>query len=66
MLVADKEILTVGIIDDDPDARQNYMWTLEDAHFFPAQESGPLNDLKTCVDSLFKRVDAVLCDHHLR
>ena len=56
----------VGVVDDDVEARQSYAWTLEDADVEPADEDGPLGDLESYASTVVGRLDAVLCDHHLK
>jgi len=59
-------IETVGVVDDDEEARRSYTWTLEDAELQVADEDGPLGDLEPYASDVADRLDAVLCDHHLR
>jgi len=59
-------ISTVGVIDDNPEARQSYEWTLQDANVETIGEAGPLGELQEFVGRAVNRLDAVLCDHHLR
>jgi hypothetical protein len=64
--VADRDINAVGIVDDDPEARGSYEWTLEDAALQPVEEAGPLGELHDYAAGAAARLDAVLCDQHLR
>jgi hypothetical protein len=66
LTIADKEIDKVGIVDDNATARDSYFYTLEDADVAPVREVGPLGSLKEYVGGVCGRLDAVLCDHHLR
>lgn len=67
MLTIDRRtITTVGIIDDDPGARESYGWTLQDADVDPVAVTGPLGPLGDFVEQAKQRWDAALCDHHLR
>lgn len=64
--IEDKTIENVGVVDDDPSARESYELTLEDAAVLPKGEVGPLGALSDFVKSARERLDALLCDHHLR
>jgi hypothetical protein len=66
LTIGHRTISTVGVIDDDPGARESYQWTLQDADVSPIGEAGPLGQLANFVDQAKHRMDAVLCDHHLR
>jgi hypothetical protein len=66
LTIEQHEISTVGVIDDDPGARESYGWTLQDADVEPRPEIGPLGSLATFVRTAKTRWDAALCDHHLR
>jgi hypothetical protein len=66
LTVADKTVSTVGIVDDDPSARQGFGWTLQDANVDAVEENGPLGQLNEFVTRASRRFDAVLCDHHLK
>jgi hypothetical protein len=64
--IEDKAISTVGVVDDDPGARQGFGWTLQDANVNTVEEKGPLGQLNEFVINATGRLDAVLCDHHLK
>jgi hypothetical protein len=64
--IADRDIELVGIVDDNPEARQSYEWTVEDADLRPVEETGPLGNLDDYLAAAVPRLDAILCDHHLR
>jgi hypothetical protein len=66
LTIDDTRISTVGVVDDEPGAREGYELTLEDANVEPIGEVGPLGDLRDFVRDVRGRLDAVLCDHHLR
>jgi hypothetical protein len=63
---ASRTVQRVGVIDDDEDARIGYTWAVEDADLEPADERGPLGSLNAYARSVVGRLDAVLCDHHLK
>src|ERR1035438_3862082 len=64
--IEDRTISTVAVVDDDPGARESYEYVLQDAHVTPVGEAGPLGQLADFVGEAKRRMDAVLCDHHLR
>lgn len=66
LTIEHRTISTVGVVDDDPGARESYQLLLQDANVDPANEVGPLGELANFVDQAKERLDAVLCDHHLR
>jgi len=55
----------IAIIDDDGPVRDSYEPTVEDLGLRPMPESGPLGDMKTCIEVVRAKADAALCDHHL-
>jgi len=61
------EISRVAIVDDQPESRKSYGYTVENADFKPVSETGPLGSL----DEYFKKrdirtvADAALCDFQL-
>lgn len=58
-----KSIKTVWVIDDDPDVRATYEYSLEDLQLVAVNQSDPLPDLATLLTSI--KADAAICDHHL-
>jgi CheY-like chemotaxis protein len=66
ILIGDRNITRVGVVDDNPAAREGYTYTLEDAELVPHEEIGPLGDLNSLLKRVASEVDAVLCDFHLR
>jgi hypothetical protein len=66
LTIEERTIATVGVVDDDPGARESYELLLQDADVYPAGESGPLGTLTDFVVKAKQRMDAVLTDHHLR
>jgi hypothetical protein len=66
LTIEDRIIATVGVVDDDPGARESYELLLQDANVDPSGESGPLGTLADFVVQAKQRMDAVLTDHHLR
>jgi hypothetical protein len=66
LTIEQRTISTVGVVDDDPGARDSYKLTLQDANVDPVGEAGPLGNLDDFVGQAKQRLDAVLCDHHLR
>jgi hypothetical protein len=66
LTIEDRTISTVGVVDDDPGAREGYELLLQDANVDPTGEAGPLGTLADFVVQAKVRMDAVLCDHHLR
>lgn len=66
LLVADREIARVSIVDDDEGAREGYEYSVEDLELVPVQEAGPLGSLEEFVSRTARGSDAAICDHHLR
>jgi DNA-binding NarL/FixJ family response regulator len=66
VLVLDRSIDRVAVVDDDPQARRAYGLTVVDADFTLVEEIGPLNSVSAGVASLRTRAEAVLCDQNLR
>ncbi len=66
IILANKAIGRISVVDDDPAALQGYQYVVEDLGVIPLPQSGPLPP----IDEFFKRVtsesDAVLCDYHLK
>ena len=62
-----EKIGTVSIIDDDPEARTGYGYTIEDLNLKPLlQDMGPRDDLDTYIELVGAKADAILCDYRLR
>jgi hypothetical protein len=66
LTIEDRTISTVGVVDDDAGARESYGLLLQDANVVPSGETGPLGTLADFISQAKTRMDAVLCDHHLR
>jgi DNA-binding NarL/FixJ family response regulator len=64
--ISTRDINRVGVVDDEPSAREGYQWTLEDADVTPVLEGGPLGSLEDYLAVASGRLDAVLCDQHLK
>jgi hypothetical protein len=59
-------ISRVEIIDDDPDARAGYAYTVEDMDLIPILADKPrYTNLDEFVNSVYGRSDAAICDYHL-
>jgi len=63
--IAGHEIRHVGVIEDDPGAREGYQYTLEDMDLKPVLEEGPLGRLEDYMAGQAERYEAAICDHHL-
>ncbi len=66
--ILDRPIDRVLVVDDQPDAREGHTWLLEDAHFEPVLEPGPLDSdprayTRRVVEQM--QVEAALCDERL-
>ncbi|NGY61625.1 hypothetical protein G7043_22100 [Lentzea sp. NEAU-D13] len=66
MEIGGRTVHRVGVIDDDEHARQSYSWAVQDAQLEAVAQNDPIVDLARYTDDLLGRVDAVLCDQHLR
>lgn len=66
VLLLDRRIDRVSVVDDDPDARDVYGYTIEDAELVPVAEDGPLMAVDRSVREIADHAQAVLCDHYLR
>jgi hypothetical protein len=64
--VLNRTIETVAIVDDQPEARESYEFSVIDAQLSPVLEEGPLPDLGRYQEVIRERADALLCDHRLR
>ena len=64
--LGDREIEKVLVVDDDPEVRSSYEYTLEDVEVEPVLQVGPLPDLDAYQRSIVDEGDAALCDHHLQ
>jgi len=62
----DREIQHVAIVDDDPGARGAYRWAIEEAHFVPVEEGGPMTSVSDSLVKIHSSAEAVLCDLRLR
>ena len=65
MLIHDKEISRVLIVDDDPEARASYAYPVEDLELEPFMFEGPVGPPESFIANV-KPSDAVVCDYHLR
>ena len=59
-------IARVLIVDDDPNAREGFGYSIEDLGLEPVFEGGPIEDVASFLGSLPERADAILCDFNLR
>ena len=64
MLIRDKEISRVLIVDDDPAARDSYAYPIEDLELEPVKVEGPV-DPGSFVDGV-EPCEVVVCDYHLK
>jgi hypothetical protein len=61
-----RTINTVGIIDDEPDARAAFQFPIEDMGLTARPEAGPLPDIEGFVGKILRSTDAAICDYRLR
>ena len=64
--LARREINNVLIVDDDPAARDSFSEIIVDMGLSPINEPGPLDDLKSFVNSVRQKADAVFADYRLK
>lgn len=60
-----RNIRTVAVIDDQPDARDTIAVDLEYLSFEPRPLDGPFRDISAVLASVVGQVDAAVLDHHL-
>lgn len=65
MQILDREISRVFIIDDDPEARESFTYTIEDLELEPVEFTGPISSANDLIGSV-ESTDAILCDLHLK
>lgn len=56
----------IAVVDDDPSCRDAYKQIIDDIDATPILENGPLDAVNVYVPVLKSRVQAVLCDYHLK
>lgn len=56
--------LTVAIVDDNPDSRDSFGYTVEDANLSPLPEVGPLGDVQEAAGAVLA-ADVLLSDYNL-
>ena len=64
--IANHEIRKVLVVEDNPNAREGYQYTLEDMDLEPVLDRGPLGNLENYIAGVTSRCDAAICDHHLK
>jgi hypothetical protein len=66
IMVQDREVTRVAIVDDQPESREGYGYIVENADLVPIDESGPLGSLQEYLDGqITNRADAGICDFQL-
>ncbi|WP_124778920.1 MULTISPECIES: hypothetical protein [Micromonospora] len=62
-----RQLSRVAIVDDQPESRKSYSYTVEDAELEPVAEDGPLGSLDDYLRSrhISQYADAALCDYRL-
>lgn len=66
LIIRNRSIERISIVDDDASARQGYEYSVEDLRVEPVPEEGPLGNLAEFIARMPTQVDAAICDHHLR
>lgn len=66
VLVLDREIHKVALVDDDPEARRVYRMTIEDADLTPIEYVDSIGTVEQGIATVDRSAHAVLCDHNLR
>lgn len=65
MKVLERQIDRVAVIDDSPEARAGYTYTVEDASLIAVDQPGPLPPLEDYRRQVSSAADAALCDYHI-
>jgi CheY-like chemotaxis protein len=65
MLIADKEIMDVCVIDDNLEARDAWSLTIEDSKLRPYPQNESVSDFDEFI-SYLQDFDAIVTDHHLK
>lgn len=65
-IISGVEINNIQIIDDDPDVRESYAYSVEEINVSPIIANGPLPSLKKFIDQLIYKSDAAICDFQLQ
>jgi hypothetical protein len=66
IVIANRIITKIAIIDDQADVRESYEPSVEDLGAESVSEAGPLEPLPDCVKSVRNKTDAAICDYNLR
>lgn len=67
LVIAERKIRRVVIVDDDQSVRRAYQFSVEELGIAPVLEDGPLpGQLNDYVTAATRKADAAICDHHLR
>ena len=66
VMIHDREISRVLIVDDDPEARDGYGYPVEDLELEPVKVEGPVETVESFLIEARQSADAVVCDYHLR
>jgi CheY-like chemotaxis protein len=66
IVLGDKQIRRVRVVDDDPSARDSYTYSVEDLGVEPDPIAGPLPNIAAFVEQTRAQADAALIDFHLR
>jgi len=66
MLDSRHRIDRVKLIDDDPEVRALYKYSVEDLELFPEEISGPIGDAGTLIETFDSAADAAICDYNLK
>ncbi|MEA0736878.1 hypothetical protein QYY77_12440 [Xanthomonas campestris pv. campestris] len=61
----DREINTVGLIDDDDDVRRGYRYSTDDLNL-NASDVDPIRDIDASISDFNSRFDAIICDYNLK
>lgn len=66
ILIRDREISTIGLIDDDDNVRRGYRYSTDDLDLDAAEILGPIREIEPVVAESTSRFDAVICDYNLK
>jgi len=64
--IGDTTIQRMSIIDDDPNVRSVYQYSIEELELEPINEEGPIDDIEGLIKKTQGISEAAICDYHLR
>lgn len=65
LTIRDRELSTIGVVDDNVKARQSRNLLISDSNLDTYDVAGPLTSVAEVAERLARSCDAVICDHHL-